>query len=206
MAEKEVILGAGGHAKVVIDLLKSLKTDCDIELLDDAVPKGTFISGIPVCGKISECTDYSTSNRFIIGIGNNHTRKIISEKYNLHYITLIHPSAVIGSGVKLGEGTVVMANAVINSDSFIGKHCIINTAASVDHECEIADYVHISPGVHLAGNVKIGEESWIGIGACVSNGLGIMKNSVVGAGTVVIRDIPDGCTAVGNPARIIKYN
>ena len=200
-----VILGAGGHAKVIIDLIKSQNRDgVHIELLDDALLPETTILGTKIKGSISDCIKYPENTKFVIGIGNNQIRKEISQKYHLNYISLIHPSAVIGSNVKIGIGTVVMANVVINCESKIGNHCIINTAASVDHECEIEDYVHVSPGAHLGGNVRVGETSWIGIGACIKNNVSVSKNSIIGAGTVVIQDVLGYHVVVGNPARIIK--
>ncbi len=208
MAKEIVIIGAGGHAKVIIDLIESMpeiSRKYKVELLDDNIPIGTLICGKKITGTISNCLNYSADAKFIISIGNNKIRRKVAEKYQLPYISLIHPSAVIGKNVDLGQGTVVMANAVINCESKIGKHCIINTSATIDHECMLGDYVHISPGVHLGGQVSVGEESWIGIGSCVKNNVDIGKKVVVGAGTVVIKGLAEKCTAVGNPAKIIKW-
>lgn len=206
MIEKIVLIGAGGHAKVIIDLIELIygnRQEIKVELLDDNIPIGTIICGKRIEGKISDCQNYSCKAKFIIGIGNNQIRKEIAQQYRLSYTTLVHPSAVIGKNVEIGQGTVIAANAVINCESKIGKHCIINTAATVDHECVIGDYTHVSPGAHLGGQVSIGEESWLGIGCSVKNNVKIGQNVTVGAGGVVITDLPGRCTAVGNPAKVL---
>jgi acetyltransferase EpsM len=76
----------------------------------------------------------------------------------------------------------------------------------VDHDCELGNFVHVSPNVALAGNVKVGEGTHLGIGSCVIQGIIIGKWATIGAGTVVITDVPDHAVIVGNPGRIIKYN
>lgn len=207
-----VILGAGGQAKVIIDLIEATigKNCCgditNVELLDDNIPLGTVISGKRVVGKISDCMDYPEDRKFVIGIGDNHKRKEIAEKYLLPYVTLVHPTAVIGKNVSLGKGTVVLANAVIGCESRIGEHCIINTAATIDHECVIQGFAHISPGAHLGGGVEVGEESWIGIGGCVKNNTFIGGKCTIGAGGVVVRDIEYSGTYIGIPAKPVKLD
>ena len=172
--------------------------------MDDALPSGSFSFGWPVSGKIENSKNYLEDTEFIIGIGDNQVRRKIAERYDLNYITLVHPSAVIGKNVMLGAGTVVMAGAVINRGCIVGKHCIVNTGATVDHECVIGDYTHVSPGVHLGGQVEIGENSWIGIGGCVKNGVSICKDTIVGAGGVVIKNIKSSGIYIGNPVGKIR--
>ncbi len=120
------------------------------------------------------------------------------------YYTAIHPSAIIGSNVTIGEGTVVMPNAVINIGSQIGRHCIINTGAIVEHDNRIGDYAHLASGVVTAGNVTIDNLTFLGTGSKVIQGLEIGENTIIGAGAVVVKDIPENCTAVGVPAKVIK--
>ncbi len=197
-----VVLGAGGHARVITDLLerRGYKEE-GIELLDDNVIEGSMIFGKRVAGNLECCLSYPPGTDFIIGIGDNRVRKALSEKYHLSYITLVHPQAVIGKNVSLGEGTVVMAGAIIQSGSVIGKHCIVNTGATVDHECKVGDYVHISPGCHVGGGVKIAAESWLGIGSCVKNGIKIEKTCLLGAGGVLVKDVLKEGTYLGVPAK-----
>lgn len=203
-----IILGASGHAKVIIDALhcrnKEKKDYQNIFLLDDNESLiGQTILGHRVMGKISDCEKYA-ADRFVIGIGNNRIRKMIAEQYQLNYISVVHPSAVISEDADIAEGTVVMAGAVINPGVRIGKHCIINTAVTVDHDCWLEAYVHLSPGVHLSGAVHIGEETWLGTGSNVKNNLTIADHVMTGVGSVVVKDLKEAGTYVGIPANRIK--
>lgn len=210
-----VIIGSGGHAKVIADILlkrkEVLKEELDIiGFLDDNFQNLEYreIFNIPILGSLELIEEFKNKDyEYIIAIGNNLIRKKIAEKYSkLIYYTAIHPTAVIGNMVTIEEGTVVMANAVINSYSKIGKHCILNTSCVIEHDNNIKNYVHISPNTTLCGGVVIKEKSWIGAGSNIKQGVSIGKNVIVGAGTVVIRDVENNVTAVGNPARIIKRN
>lgn len=199
-----IIIGAGGHGKVILDIIengnKFHRGGVIIDFLDDALPVGTDICGYKVIGKIESCLKYPHAE-YIIAIGDNKTRKEIAEKYNLKYISIVHPSAVIGKEVKIKSGSVIMANAVINSTSIIGSHSIINTGAIIEHDNVIDDYVHISPSATLGGNVKIGQCSWIGIGSVVSNNLSICDNCIIGAGAVVVKDITEAGMYAGVPVK-----
>lgn len=210
-----VIIGSGGHAKVVADILLKRKEVLKEELniigfLDDNFQNLEYreIFNISILGNLELIEEFKNKDyEYIIAIGNNLVRKEIAEKYsNLIYYTAIHPTAVIGNMVTIEEGTVVMANAVINSYSKIGKHCILNTSCVIEHDNNIKNYVHISPNTTLCGGVVIKEKSWIGAGSNIKQGVSIGKNVIVGAGTIVIRNIEDNVTAVGNPARIVKRN
>lgn len=202
MSKNVIILGAGGHAKVIADIIEKNNDDL-IGFLDDSEERQNTIiyNDKKVIGKINECLNYKDTE-FIIGIGSNAVRKKIAEQYNLNWYTAIHPNAVIANNVSIGEGSVIMANAVINTATAIGNHCIINTKASVDHDNIIENYVHISPGATLCGTVTIKELTWICAGATIINNITIEKNNIIGAGSVVIKDITDvGFTYVGVPAK-----
>lgn len=206
MNKKIVIIGASGHGKVVANIAKLNEYE-EILFIDDDTSKincGDYLV-IGTSNKIDEliAQDYG----FIVSIGNNEIRKKIYELLlikNARLVTLIHPSAVIDESVSIGDGTVIMANVVINSNTVIGNACIVNTASSVDHDCIIKDYVHISPGVNIAGTVTIGYCTWIGIGTEISNNIEITDNSIIGAGSVVIKDILNEGTYVGAPVRKVK--
>lgn len=195
-----ILFGASGHSKVILDIL--IINGVKVDMIIDDQPKTKEILGVAV--HKNTLTDYNYDA--VISIGNNRTRKLISDQYPFHYQTAIHPTAAISVFAEIGAGTVVMAQACVNADVEIGKHCIINTGAVVEHDCKIGDFVHISPNASLAGNVEVGEGAHIGIGASVIQGVSIGKWSIIGAGTVVIKEIPDFATVVGNPGKIIKIN
>jgi sugar O-acyltransferase (sialic acid O-acetyltransferase NeuD family) len=199
--EEVYLYGAGGHAKVIAEILE----------LQGIVVKGIFDDD----EKITKLLDYPALGSFlrgrvadkaavIISVGNNRIRQKIAEKLSVPFSRALHPSALISRRATIGEGSVLMAGVTVNSESTIGRHVILNTQCSVDHDCQINDYVHISPQVALAGNVKVGEGTHIGIGATVIQGISIGRWCTIGAGSVIIRDVPDGATVVGNPGRIIK--
>lgn len=198
---KEVIaIGAGGHAKVIVDII--LKSgDIVIGFLDDRVC--TSVLDIPILGKIEDCIKYLSSH-FIIAIGDNYTRKRIAQCYCLDYYTAIHPSANIGINVEIGEGCCVMAGSIINTSSKIGKHCVINTGAIVEHDNILEDYVHISPNATLGGTVKIGELSHVGLSATIKNNTCITSECVIGAGSVILNNIESSGIYVGIPARKLE--
>lgn len=193
------LYGAGGHCKVVIDILESVGKRIK-QIVDDSPSNSTFMS-IP-CKKPEGKYD-----SVIVTIGNCQIRRKIVENIKVnHFETAIHPSAVVSPHSSIGEGSVVMQGAIIQSGSLIGKHVIINTQASIDHDCKIADFVHIAPGSILSGNVEVGECSWIGVGVCIKNGMTIGKNCIIGAGSVVVKDIPDNVVAFGNPCKVMRTN
>jgi len=196
------IYGASGHAKVIIDIAKSI--DIPIDTIFDDNHKLIEVSGQMIVHTIS---NKLLKGGTVLAIGNNRIRKIVAEKFEGKFqIGIFHSSAVLAPTVILGEGTVVMANASINAEAVIGNHCIINTGATVEHECQLGNYVHISPNSGLAGDVVVGEGTHIGIGAVVIPGVKIGKWVTIGAGAVILEDIPDFAVVVGNPGKIIKYN
>lgn len=206
MKNKLLIIGAGGHGKVIADIAIKAKKWEKVEFLDDNV-SDCMCMGLEVIGNLSDSLLYINEVDFIVAIGNNSIReKLLSELENkgASIATLIHPSAVIGADVVVGIGTVVMAGAIINSSTKIGKGCIINTSCSIDHDNTIDDFVHISPGANLAGTVEVGRGSWIGIGSIVSNNIKICSDCTIGAAALVIKDITEPGTYIGVPVRRIK--
>ena len=197
-----IIIGAGGHGRVIADIAMKLGY-ADICFLDDNA-EGSWM-GCSVVGKSCEILSFDDgSTDFVIGIGNNAVRKRIAEQYAVNWVTLIHPSAQIAIDVKLGVGTVVMAGAIINASARVGAHCIINTGAIVEHDNALGDYVHISPRAALAGTVHVGDATHVGIGAVIRNNLHIIGGCVIGAGAVVVKNIESSGTYIGVPARKMK--
>lgn len=199
-----IIVGAGGHGKVIADnALKNGYTD--IRFVDDTAIGESM--GFPIIGTSNNLEEFHDGKTdFVIGVGDNAIRKKIAEAYDVNWVSIIHPSAQIAFNAVIGAGTVIMANAVVNVCSKVGKHCIINTCAVVEHDNEIGDYTHISPSVALGGIVRIGELTHIGIGSTVKNNVDICSNCTVGAGAVVIKNIQESGTYVGVPVEKIRHN
>lgn len=203
MKDKLVIIGASGHGKVIADIAIKMNNWEKIIFLDDDKSMNTSM-GLKVMGYTEDAYSYKDEADFFVAIGNNSTREKIQEKLlddGISVTNLVHPSAVIGSYVEIDIGTVVMAGVVINNSCKIGKGCIINTSSSLDHDNVLEDYVHISPGTNLAGTVKVGKGTSIGIGSAVSNNVVICSECIIGAGTVVIKDINVPGVYFGVPAR-----
>ncbi len=196
-----IIVGAGGHAKVVLSvaLLNSEKIAGYLD--DNPSLLNKFIGEYPVIGNTSALA--SGFESAVVGLGDNLKRKTIVERYIFatKWKTLVHPTAYVHPSVILGKGTVVFAGAIIQPDVVIGEHCIINTGATIDHDCVLGSYTHIAPGVHLAGGVKVGEGSFLGIGSVVIPEINIGDWAQVAAGGVVINPIPAKKIVMGVPAR-----
>ncbi len=199
MLNRLVIIGAGSHGKVIADIAVKIGYK-DIAFIDDNI-KGHCI-GFPILGacEILEMLNDGDTD-FIIAVGENQIRKNIAQKYNINWVSIIHPSAQIGSYVSIDKGTAVMAGAVVNVSAKVGKHCIINTSAIVEHDCILEDFVHISPNAALGGTVYIGERSHIGIGASVKNNIKICGNCVVGVGAAIVKNIDEVGVYVGVPGK-----
>jgi len=212
MAKKKIVLiGGGGHCKVVISILKKLDT-FEIEGIVDNYKAGSLISGIKIIGTDNDLKDIHKSgiNYALITVGSikDNTKRCklfnMAREIGYDFPVIISPEAIVDESIKIGEGTVIMPGSIINVDSSIGKNCIINTGAIIEHDCKIGNHCHIAPGVHISGEANIGELSFLGIGAIIIQGIKIGKNVTIGAGSVVIKDISDNVIAVGNPAKIIK--
>lgn len=205
MSKKISIIGAGGHAKVIIDIINELGNYDIVGIFDDN--RTDKFCNIPIIGKILEINQINQNisiDNYIIAIGNDKIRKQIYEKYlNLNWAILIHPKTVISKNVSLGIGTVVCAGAVIQTEVKVGKHCIINTNSNIDHESIISDFCSVCPGVTICGQVKIGECSFIGASSVIIQNKVIGKNCIIGAGSVIIKNVLDNMKVVGNPGKII---
>lgn len=198
-----VLVGAGGHSKVIQDIVKANDEQRLHAVLDQNF-KSSESQGSIIFGGMDMIADLlKTDCQFCIAIGNNEVRKKLKLEFNFpldRYISLIHPTAVISPNAIIGNGTVIMPNAVVNAGAIIGNHCIINSGAVVEHDNRLGDFIHVSPNATLAGTVTIGEGTQVGSGATVIPEKKIGNWSVVGAGAVVTRDIEDDVTIVGVPA------
>jgi len=205
--KKLAVIGAGGHGAVVAEVAQL--NGWEIDFFDDGCEPSRRVGPWQVIGSTKDlCQNFKSMYKYcFVAIGNNSIRmekQLCLEKEGFVCPTLIHPSAVISQNSEVLNGTVIMANAVVNVFSKIGKGCIVNTASTIDHECILEDGVHISPGVNLAGNVILKERCWIGIGSSVKNGVEIGRNSIVGAGAVVLSSVENNKTVVGVPAKNMR--
>ncbi|HYX06104.1 MAG TPA: acetyltransferase [Bacteroidales bacterium] len=207
---KIVVAGGGGHAKVVISVLKKL--DYDVIGYTDKSDKGALL-GIPYLGTdtiLKELRENNEASTAAVGVGHIRStatrKKLYSELDNLNYDlpAILSPDAIVNDEVTVGKGTFIADGVVVNSGSTIGELSIINTNASIDHDCSIGDFVHIAPGVTLSGGVTIGSDVLIGTGASIIQNISIVEKCIIGAGSVVINDCDDTGIYVGNPARKIK--
>jgi sugar O-acyltransferase (sialic acid O-acetyltransferase NeuD family) len=197
-----LVFGSGGHAKVVVDAIEC-ENKFQIQALVDPFSTLQSLAGYPV---LRDHSDLAPGN-FVVAVGDNAIRKKIYSQLVLDSWTpqaVIHPSAIIARDSQIGAGTAIFAGAIINPASIVGENTIINTAATVDHDGNIGSHCHIAPGCHLAGNVLVAEGSFLGIGVRVIPKIKIGSWSVVGAGSVLIKDVDAHSTVVGVPARLVK--
>lgn len=202
--KKVIVVGTGGHAKVIADII--LKSGDEIlGFLDDNYNLNKFIN-FNFLGKISNYIAFKDEAEFIIAIGDSHIRDNISQNMSgAKWYKAIHPSAVISHiDVKIGEGSVIMANAVLNSCSFIGNHCIINTGSILEHDSKVEDFSHLSVGAKVAGNVTVGKHTWIGVGVNINNNIYITSDCMIGSGCTVVNNITEKGIYVGVPARKLE--
>jgi len=204
-----VIVGAGGHGKVVLDILRLRGQHRVIGFLDgDVSLEGQIVCGLPVLGSVNSLSKFKSKIKgAIVAIGDNRARLTYARKLSdagISLISAIHPAAVVGAGAVIGANVVLAAGAVIGADANVGDSSIVNTTAVVDHECVLAQGVHICPGALLAGRVRVEVGAFVGLGAKVIQCLTVGAWSIVGAGAVVLKDISEGSTAVGVPARVIR--
>ncbi|MFJ7927798.1 acetyltransferase [Peribacillus sp. NPDC096448] len=202
-----LILGAGGHGKVVSEIALLSKGWDSIAFLDNR-KNIKNASGIPVIGEFDDYSLFINKYKYaFVAIGDNKLRSLwieILSREGFIIPVLVHPYSSISKTSILGEGTVVMAGAVINADTHIGKGCIINTSSTIDHDCRLSHGVHVSPGVNIGGTVTIGEYTWVCIGSSVINNISIGSNVVLAAGAIVNKNVPDNVLAAGVPATIKK--
>jgi len=202
---KLAILGTGGHAKSIYDIVKKNKL-----IFFDKTKKNFKVSNrfFEVMGDHKLIKNHKKKiSKVIVAIGNNEIRKKyfnFLKKNKFKPATIVHPKSYSSFGVKIGEGSVVMQGSFINTDSVIGNNCIINSNASIDHDCLIKDHTHICPGVIIAGNVKIGKNCWIGLGAKIIENCVIEDNVFVAAGTLVTKNVKSNSFVKGVPAKYAK--
>lgn len=204
MSKSILVIGAGGHAKSVIDALLSDGEYGKIAILEDFDAREVL--GFQVIGKVNEAFKFIDEYpRAVVAVGDNNYRlKTIGYLKGLGFELpcIRHKTAYISRFSTVGEGSVVLGASMINANAKVGRGVIINSSVTVEHDCVVADGVHLSPNSVLCGGTNIGDSTWIGAGATVIDHINIGKNVIIGAGSVVVRNIKDNITAYGNPARV----
>jgi sugar O-acyltransferase (sialic acid O-acetyltransferase NeuD family) len=207
-----VIIGAGGHAREQLDLLRvgegRAKREVKGLLVDPEFGKpGDEVAGVPILGGIDWLAAHADEVELVCGIGSPAQRAAMvarAEALGARFATLVHPSAVLGERVVLGEGVIVSAGTVLTCDITLGAHVHINVGSSVSHDCVLEAFATLAPGCRLAGVVRVGRGAEIGVGATIRDRQEIGEWSIVGAGAVVVSDVPANATVVGVPARVIR--
>jgi sugar O-acyltransferase (sialic acid O-acetyltransferase NeuD family) len=209
--ERVFVYGAGGHGKVVADILISKGCRELAGFVDDREElRGTNVLGLPVLGNGEWLLEEAANSCLTIalGVGDNSSRHSIMERCSrsgIEVVTLVHPAATVARSAHLGRGTVVMAGAIINPKATIGTAVIVNTGAVLEHDVNISDYAHVAPKSAMGGASGLGAFSHLGMGATVLQCVQIGSHTIVGAGAVVVKDLPDQVMAIGVPARIRRH-
>jgi sugar O-acyltransferase (sialic acid O-acetyltransferase NeuD family) len=209
--ERVLILGAGGHGRVVLDILLQARQYEVVGFLDsNSEIHGRRVDGIPVCGGLDELDrlrDELEIDGVLVAIGDNGTRRGLAryvEQSGIGLINAIHPSATLAHNAMIGRNVVIAAGVVVCANCQIGDSVILNTGCIIDHQTMIGEGSHICPGVRIAGRVKVEPGVFVGIGATVVPKVTLGCEAIVGAGAVVLEDVLPMATVVGVPARPIK--
>lgn len=207
MTEALLILGAGGHGRVVADIARA-RGYANMAFLDDAPPPPERLAAMTVLGPIARLAELAGEWRHAVpAVGDNAVRLALLRQLReagFETPSLVHPSAVVSSSARIGSGVVIAPGAIINVDACIGDAVIVNTGARIDHDCVIGRGSHIAPGATLSGGVVVGERAWLGTGCAVRQGVSIGADAMVGVGAAVVFDLDPAGTYVGVPARAIE--
>ncbi len=207
-----VIIGASGHGGMLLDCIEKERRYNVLGFVDSFKEKGTKIYGYEVLGNelaLPQLIDKFRIRGAILAIGNNWTRKNVAKKIknnvpDLDFVSTIHPSAIVGKGVKIGKGSVVLPGAIVNANSTIGDFCILNTNSSLGHDGRMEDFSSIASGVCTGGNLVLGRFSAISLGANIIEKITIGEHSIIGAGSLVVRDVGSHSVVYGSPARFVR--
>lgn len=207
-----LIFGASEHAKCTIDILEQMKEHRIAGVLDDSLPKNSSFEGYRVLGKIKNLDEVMKTKEIqggIIAIGDNYTRyrvckTILELTPDFSFVSAVHPSAVVGKNVRIGPGSVIMPGVIIGNSSKIGKHTLLGAKSSVDHDSQVEDFSSFGPGCTTGGNVQVGFCSAICLSAGIIHGISVGEHTVIGAGSIVNRNVEDHILAYGIPARKVR--
>jgi sugar O-acyltransferase (sialic acid O-acetyltransferase NeuD family) len=210
--KKVLLLGGGGHAKCVIDAMRAWRSYTPVGVLDLPGRRGDTVLGVKITGSDSDLPAFYKRGlrlAFVsLGSTGDPARRLalwdLAEKAGYEFPNIIHPASIVSEHARLGEGVYIGPGAIVNAGASVGDGCIVNSGAIVEHDCRLGNFVHVAPGAVLSAGVTVGDRSHIGTGACTAQYLAIGEDTVVGAGSVVVKNLPAKAVCVGNPARKIK--
>jgi sugar O-acyltransferase (sialic acid O-acetyltransferase NeuD family) len=212
MPEPILVVGAGGHARAVLDAIRAAGRYTPVGLVESFQSPGTVCHGLRILGTehaLAEVCRQVGTRRGVIAIGDNWQRQQMANRMRavcpeFEFVTVVHAAATVAHDVTLGSGTVVLPGAVVVSGCRIGEGCVVNTQASLDHDSVMEDYAQLAPGAVTGGWVRIGADTFVGLGARIKSRVQVGPHTVIGAGALVLKDCPSNVVAYGAPARVVR--
>jgi sugar O-acyltransferase (sialic acid O-acetyltransferase NeuD family) len=207
-----IVIGGSDQGRQVIDAIVARGFHTAVGVLDRSLARGSDVAGVAVLGSdddLSVCAAEVGADHYVVAIGDNAVRGRVLERAtaaapHLHTATIVHPTAVLAQDARLGAGTIVLAGAVVGNGCAIGRGVLLGVHASIDHDGRIDDHASLGPGVTTGGTVRIGRTTAIGLGANLIHGVTVGADTVIGAGALVLDDVPDRVVAYGVPARVAR--
>jgi sugar O-acyltransferase (sialic acid O-acetyltransferase NeuD family) len=210
--ENIVLFGGGNQAHYTIDIIEKENKYNIVGIIDSIHEVGSEKFGYKILGRQENLKEIISQYNIyggVISIGDNGSRYLVYQQIikiipEFIFVNAIHPSVVIGNTTELGFGIVAMAGCIFNPKAKIGNFTFFATGAQVEHDNIIHDFASISAGSITGGYVILGKFSALTLGVTVLDRIEIGENTVVGAGSLVIKPLPDNVLAYGNPAKIIR--
>lgn len=209
-----LIVGAGGFGREIVWLIDKINERTPTWnilgfLDDDCKNHGNIVGEHKVIGGCDSILSYPDAY-VICTIGSAKVReKVISNikaiKPETKFATLIDPDIRVVERVNIGEGTIICSGSIVTTDIQIGEHVIVNLSCTIGHDAILDNFVTLYPTVNVSGNSHLNKCVEIGTGSQIIQGKSIGEYAIVGAGAVVVKDIPEKCVAVGVPAAPIKF-